>query len=81
MVGNLAVIYGNQVIVDKVELASVTAAAIPEVLVQSTPSAADGSQIGPFQLNLVIIGLGILTIIIILALIALIVKPKKKPID
>jgi hypothetical protein len=78
MAGNLAIIYNNQVTVDKVELAPVAVVATPVVLLQSTPAAASGSQTGPFKLNFVTLGLGILAIIVILGLLALLLRPKKK---
>jgi hypothetical protein len=77
MSGNLVVIYDNQVIVDQVEMAPVTAATT-QVVVQSTPEAGTGSKSGPFQLNFVTIGLVVLAVIIVLVLVALLVKPKRK---
>lgn len=77
MAGNLAVAYDNQVIVDKVELTPVTAIATPKVILQSTPVAANGSESGPFKLNLIVIGVGLLAVIVLLALVILTIKPKK----
>jgi cellulose synthase operon protein B len=78
MDGNLVVTYDNQVIVDKVESApAAVSAATPVVVVKPTPESASDSQTGPFKLNLITIGVGVFTLIAIIALVALLVRPKK----
>lgn len=76
--GNLAVIYGQQVLVAQIETTTPAVAATPAVTVLGTPEAPAGSETGPFRIDLLTVGLAILGLIIVLALITRAVSRGKR---
>lgn len=75
--GNLAVIYGNQVLVTQ-HLNEAGPAPAPTITVLGTPQAQGNGESGPFNLSLITIGLAILATFVVLALVVWAVNRRKR---